>query len=114
MLVLRNLPVAELCFYWLTMSEGKERKIASQHRAFNSEWTNKYLFAISKDKIICLVCREMVAVSKEYNLRRNLETQHPAIATVNSIKMKRALKQRASRKALARNSNFSKHSTTKV
>ena len=65
------------------MSEGKKRKIDSEHRAFNSKWTYKYLFVIYKDKIICLVCRETVAVPKEYNLRRHLETKHPIIAKLD-------------------------------
>ena len=68
------------------MSEGKKRKIESEHRAFNSERTNKYLFVTNKDKIICLVCRETVAVSKEYNLRRHLETQNPTITKLDRNK----------------------------
>ena len=62
------------------MYQGKKRKIDSDHRAFNSELTNKYLFVTNKDIIICLVCRETVAVPKKYILRRHLETQHPTIA----------------------------------
>ena len=65
------------------MSEGKKRKIDSEHRAFNSVWTNKYLFATNKDKIICLVCRETVAVPKKYHFRRHLETEHPTIAELD-------------------------------
>ena len=37
----------------------------------------------NKDKIICLVCREMIAVPKEYNLRRQLETHHPTVAKLD-------------------------------
>ena len=43
---------------------------------FNSEWTNK-------DKIICSVYQETVAVPKEYNLRRHMKTQHPSIAKLD-------------------------------
>ena len=62
-----------------------DRKKDSEHRVFkfNSEWTNKYLFVTNKDKIICIVCRETVAVSKEYNLRRHLETQHSTITKLD-------------------------------
>ena len=65
------------------MSEGKKRKIDSERRLFNSEWTNKYLFVMNKSKIICLVCRETISVPKEYNLRRHLETQLPTIAKLD-------------------------------
>ena len=44
---------------------------------------NNYLFVTNKDKIICLVCRETVAVPKEYILRRHLKTQHPTIAEID-------------------------------
>uniref|UniRef100_A0A674K1K9 SPIN-DOC-like zinc-finger domain-containing protein n=1 Tax=Terrapene triunguis TaxID=2587831 RepID=A0A674K1K9_9SAUR len=65
------------------MSEKKKRKIESEHRVFNTEWTNKYLCTVSKDKILCLVCRETLAVPKEYNLRRHFETKHPNLAKLN-------------------------------
>jgi Fe-S cluster biosynthesis and repair protein YggX len=45
-----------------TMSEKKKRNMESDHRAYNTEWMNKYLFIVSKDKILCLVRREMVIV----------------------------------------------------
>uniref|UniRef100_A0A674JUH9 SPIN-DOC-like zinc-finger domain-containing protein n=1 Tax=Terrapene triunguis TaxID=2587831 RepID=A0A674JUH9_9SAUR len=67
-----------------TMSEKKKRKIESEHRVFNTEWTNKYLCTVSKDKILCLVCRETLAVPKEYNLRRHFETKHANLAKLNS------------------------------
>uniref|UniRef100_A0A674I7K9 SPIN-DOC-like zinc-finger domain-containing protein n=1 Tax=Terrapene triunguis TaxID=2587831 RepID=A0A674I7K9_9SAUR len=63
---------------------GKKRKIESEHRVFNTEWTNKYLYTISKDKILCLVCRETLAVPKEYNLRWHFETKHPNLAKLSS------------------------------
>jgi hypothetical protein len=34
-----------------TMSEKKRRKIESERRVLSTEWTNKYLFIVSKDKI---------------------------------------------------------------
>ena len=44
---------------------------------------SKYLFVTNNDKIVCLVCREAVAIPKEYNLRRHLETQHPTITKLD-------------------------------
>ena len=83
MLVLRNLPAAELCLILVNHVSREKKKIDTEHRAFTSEWTNKFLFITNKDKIICLVCRETEAVSKEYNLRRHLKTQHPTIAKLD-------------------------------
>jgi hypothetical protein len=39
------------------MSDNKKRKVESEHRSFKAEWTNKYLFSVFRDKILCLVCR---------------------------------------------------------
>uniref|UniRef100_A0A8C3SKW3 SPIN-DOC-like zinc-finger domain-containing protein n=1 Tax=Chelydra serpentina TaxID=8475 RepID=A0A8C3SKW3_CHESE len=66
-----------------TMSEKKKREVESEHRVFNTEWTNKYLFTVSKDKILCLMCRETVAVPKEYSLQRHFKTKHPNLAKLN-------------------------------
>ena len=88
------------------MSEEKKRKIDSEHRAFNSEWMNKYLFVTYKDKIICLVCRERISVPKEYNLRRHLETQHPAIAELDQNEKR--LKAASLMKSLGKEQQFFK------
>ena len=65
------------------MTENKKRKIESEGRVFNSEWTNKYLFTAENLKILCLVCQNMVSVPKEYNLRRHFETNHPNLALLD-------------------------------
>ena len=67
------------------MTENK-RKIESEGRVFNSEWTNKYLFTVVNSKILCLVCRNVVSVPKEYNLRRYFETNHPNFAELDANK----------------------------
>ncbi|GBN59585.1 hypothetical protein AVEN_155333-1 [Araneus ventricosus] len=56
----------------------KKRKVDSECRAFN-EWTWKYFFTVVKDKPVCLICNEAVAVFKEYNISR-----HFTIAMVES------------------------------
>ena len=67
------------------MSKGKKKKINSEHKVVNTEWTNKYLFVTNEDQAICLICRETVAVPKEYNSRRHLKTQHPTIARLDRL-----------------------------
>uniref|UniRef100_A0A8C0H5C3 SPIN-DOC-like zinc-finger domain-containing protein n=1 Tax=Chelonoidis abingdonii TaxID=106734 RepID=A0A8C0H5C3_CHEAB len=66
------------------MSEKKKRKGESEYRVFNTEWMNKYLCTVSKDKTLCLVCREILAVPKEYNLRRHFETKHSNLTKLSS------------------------------
>ena len=65
------------------MTENKKGKIESEGKVFNSEWTNKYLFTVVNSKILCLVFRNEVSVSKEYNRRRHFETNHPNLAELD-------------------------------
>lgn len=60
------------------MAEPKKRKITAERRVFNDDWSEKYLFVSVGDKCVCLVCRESIAVVKEYNIRRHYETKHGA------------------------------------
>ena len=64
----------------LTMSASKsaqkKRKIEDECRTFNTEWTYKYFFTNFGSKAICLLCQEIVAVFKEYNLKRHFQTKH--------------------------------------
>ena len=39
----------------IAMTENKKRKLESEGKVFNSEWTNKCLFAVVNSKILCLV-----------------------------------------------------------
>jgi hypothetical protein len=70
------------------MSDNKKRKLESENRSFNAEWTNKYLFTVFRDKILCLVCRETAAVPKEYNIRWHFETKHPEVAKLDAYEKK--------------------------
>ncbi|KAG9278014.1 general transcription factor II-I repeat domain-containing protein 2-like [Astyanax mexicanus] len=55
---------------------SRKRKIDSECRVFNQQWTSDYLFVQCKEKAVCLICQESVAVFKEYNLRRHYESRH--------------------------------------
>ena len=44
----------------------KRRKVDSDCRKLKDDWTKKYFFVQSKGKAMCLVCREFVAVLKEF------------------------------------------------
>lgn len=55
---------------------AKKRKVYAECRHFNKNWTAKYLFTEVGGKAVCLVCREQIAVFKDYNLSRHYETKH--------------------------------------
>lgn len=42
----------------------KKRKVDSECRVFKEEWSWKYFFTEFKDKPVCLICNETVAVFK--------------------------------------------------
>ena len=43
---------------------------------FNNKWGEDYFCAVNNDKLICLICKETIAVFKEYNVRRHYDTKH--------------------------------------
>ena len=69
-----------LCIYakLLTpkMSVTKKRKVDSECRAFQDEWTWKYFFIDFKDKPMCLFCNETVSVYKDFNISRHFTSKH--------------------------------------
>lgn len=54
---------------------SKKRKIDSECRIFKEQWTYDYFFIQCKERAVCLLCQDSVAVFKEYNLRRHYETR---------------------------------------
>ena len=66
------------------MTENKKGNIKREGSVVNSKKTNKNLFTVVNSKVLCLVCRNVVSVPKEYNLRRQFETLHPNIAELDA------------------------------
>ena len=64
--------------YLYNMSVSKKRKISDESRVFQEKWSNNYFFIQVKEKAICLICQESIAVMKEYNLKRHYGTKHAA------------------------------------
>ncbi|GAA6218577.1 SCAN domain-containing protein 3-like [Lates japonicus] len=60
----------------MSLSTLKKRKVDSENRQFNNEWTEKYVFIAVDANPVCLICNERLAVCKEYNLRRHFNTTH--------------------------------------
>lgn len=57
-------------------ASGTKRKISDEKRVFQDKWTEMYFFTLVKDKPICLVCNESIAVIKEFNIKRHFDTKH--------------------------------------
>ncbi len=56
----------------------KSRQWHTDKRNFKKVWQDEFLFTEVKSKAVCLVCKQSVAVLKEYNIRRHYETKHSA------------------------------------
>ncbi|GLV33227.1 hypothetical protein CBL_08395 [Carabus blaptoides fortunei] len=54
----------------------KKRKIPDENREFNNSWTNNYFFVLYRNKPICLICSDSIAVLKEYNIKRHYMAKH--------------------------------------
>ena len=54
----------------------KKRKIVDECRVFNAQWTDKYFFIDVGNKAACLICKETIAVFKEYNVKHCFQTKH--------------------------------------
>ena len=61
----------------MSLSKLKKRKVDTENRQFNNEWTEKYAYIETPEgKPMCLLCNQINAVAKEYNLRRHFNTTH--------------------------------------
>ncbi|XP_041858599.1 general transcription factor II-I repeat domain-containing protein 2-like isoform X2 [Melanotaenia boesemani] len=59
------------------MSEmDRGRQWHTDKRKFKSSWEHEYFFTEIDFKAVCLICKQKIAVLKEYNLRRHYETRH--------------------------------------
>ncbi|KAK0152133.1 SCAN domain-containing protein 3 [Merluccius polli] len=63
----------------MSLSKGLKRKVDDENRVFREEWKESFAFILpgfKNAKLVCLICKEAVAVCKEYNIRRHHETKH--------------------------------------
>lgn len=54
---------------------AKKRRIVDENRKYSEKQEEKYFFIVQNTKLLCLICRETVAVFKEYNVKRHYETK---------------------------------------
>ena len=55
---------------------SKKRKCSEEHRKFQEKWEELYFVCNSNEKVQCLICCAIIAVHKEYNIRRHYESLH--------------------------------------
>ncbi|XP_037671335.1 general transcription factor II-I repeat domain-containing protein 2B isoform X2 [Choloepus didactylus] len=67
--VIRPLPGLEL-------SNVGKQKIDQEGRVFQEKWERAYFFVEVQNIPTCLICKQSMSVSKEYNLRRHYQTNH--------------------------------------
>lgn len=59
---------------------SRKRSVTEENRQFDDEWTDAF-FVVPSPKApgfgsICLICKESIAVNKEYNIKRHFSTKH--------------------------------------
>lgn len=87
---------------------SKKRKVDSECRVFKDEWTWKYFFTPIKDKPVCLICNEAVAVFKEFNISRHFVTKHNSATYETMTEEERKQKAGGLRKKLSGQQNIFK------
>ena len=46
-------------------SEAKKRKVTEENRMFNASWELDFVFTLSNDKPVCLICQNSISVLKK-------------------------------------------------
>lgn len=57
-------------------NKGSKRKIEDESRSFKEMWELDYFIINNKGKIQCVVCMQVKAISKEYNVKIHYTTLH--------------------------------------
>lgn len=60
----------------MSLSKVGKRKIDQEGRVFQEKWERAYFFVEVQNIPTCLICKQSMSVSKEYNLRRHYQTNH--------------------------------------
>ena len=58
------------------MEASKKTKLANKGRIFNEKWLENSFMMESNSKTLCLVCKQVITLVKEYNVKQRYETQH--------------------------------------
>jgi hypothetical protein len=55
---------------------SKKWKVCDKGRVFKEDFTTEYFFIESDGKPVCLICKRMVSVMKECNIKRHYKGEH--------------------------------------
>lgn len=55
---------------------SSKRKVEDENRSYQERWEKNYFITKNKDKLQCLVCMQVIGVSKEYNCKRHYTSLH--------------------------------------
>jgi len=63
---------------------SKKRKVDAENRQFNDNWSLKYFVRNHKGKPQCVICNNVIAVCKEFNIKRHYESTHSEYKDMNA------------------------------
>uniref|UniRef100_A0A8C7ELN2 SPIN-DOC-like zinc-finger domain-containing protein n=1 Tax=Neovison vison TaxID=452646 RepID=A0A8C7ELN2_NEOVI len=66
----------DMCLVSMSLPKVGKRKIDQEGRVFQEKWERAYFFVEVQSVPTCLICKQSMSVSKEYNLRRHYQTNH--------------------------------------
>lgn len=92
------------------MSLSKKRKVDTECRVFNKKWNNDYFFIEQNNVALCVICKEKVAVLKEYNIGRHYKSKHASTYNDLSGKLRSDKFEILKQNLLAQQSIFTKRS----
>ena len=56
--------------------QPKKRELEGEKRVFQEQWSEKFYFIEHKGNIIYFICKAIIAVPKDYNLKRHFQSKH--------------------------------------
>lgn len=71
----------QLRAHTMASTSNKRKREADIERLYQEMWTEKYFFVSHRNKPVCLICTESMAVMKEYNLKRHFDSKHAQTET---------------------------------
>lgn len=67
---------SEIFLVPMSLPKVAKRKREREGHVFREKWERAYFFVEVKSMPTCLICKKIVSVLKEYNLRRHYESKH--------------------------------------
>lgn len=90
---------------------AKKRKLSEENRTFKEKWELDYFISIKNNKIQCLICMQVLSVSKEYNVKRHYTSLHEEKYKKHVGEARKVMVTEYKKKLIQQTSMFSKVST---